>query len=437
MTFPPLKVSFYELMLRQLQDDGFHDVADQLVARTNLNPEMTGADNRLYELYKDNCGKIEESVKKPWQRIQVTPMPPIGPKEEHLQFSRITPSEKKNDGDDGVFSATHLVASRTVFQAVHKGMVRSVRFSPDGRFVVTGSADCSVKVFECSKMRTVGVQESGKEKDDLSMKPVVRSFVDHQGVVSATVFHPTKPSLITGAYDKMVKIWDLSKPSSQMKAQAVLPDVHPIRCLEIHPSGDFLFVGAGHSVIRLYDLTTLNCFTAFQIGDHHTGPLNDIRCTSDGRVMASAGQDGVVKIWDSVSNRVINTLKAPHGGTGVTSLRWSRSLRCLVTAGCDGRARMWDTRTGAELFTFGIGPRSCDYSRVTFCCHERYVAMATTNHQISDVAIFDAALGSPLTARLNAHDGASVMQIDGSPSDMTIVTGSDDNKFRYMDLERV
>lgn len=437
-TFDPVKVSFYELLLRQLQDDGFHDIADQLVGRTNLCPEMTGPDNRLFNLYQTNCNKDDETEKKRWTRPQITPMPPIGPREEHLVFNKIKPDEEKLN-DEGTFPSVHLVASRTVYQSVHKGMVRSVRFSPDGRFVATGSADCSVKVFECSKMRSVGLHglDNKGENTEASMKSVVRSFVDHQGVVSATVFHPTKPSLITGAYDKQIKIWDLSKPTSQMKPQAVLQDVHPVRCLEIHPSGDFLFVGGGHQVIRLYDLATLNCFTAFQVTDHHTGPINDIRCTSDGRVVASASQDGVVKLWDSVSNRVINNLEAPHGGTPVTQIRWSRNLRCFLTAGCDGRTRMWDSRTGKCLFALGIGPRSCDYSRATFCCHERYVAMATTNHQISDVAIYDAALGSPLTARLNAHDGASVMQLDGCHGEMSLVTGSDDNKFRYMDLERL
>eukprot|EP00397_Hematodinium_sp_SG-2012_P045903 GEMP01051699.1.p1 GENE.GEMP01051699.1~~GEMP01051699.1.p1 ORF type:complete len:445 (+),score=71.70 GEMP01051699.1:191-1525(+) len=438
--FAPLKVSFYELVLRQLQDDGFHEVADQLVARTNLQPELMGAENRLFDMYKNTCGQSQSDSNGTWKRLPVAPMPPIGPNEQHLNMLKRPhddSSSAKNDGGDGVFPSTQLIASRTVFQAVHKGMVRSVKFSPDGRFVATGSADCSVKVFECTKMRSVGMQEIGKDKDDLSMRPVVRSFIDHQGVVSATAFHPTKPSLITGAYDKTVKIWDLSKPSSQMKAQAVIGDVHPIRCLEIHPSGDFLYVGTSHSVIRLYDLATLNCFTAFQVGDHHTGAVNDIRCTSDGRVAASAGQDGTVKLWDAVSNRVINTLENPHGGTPVTSIRWSRNLRYLVTSGCDGRCRMWDSRTGAVLFAFGIGPRACDYSRTTFCCNEKYIAVANTNHQISDVAIFDAATGSPLTARLNAHDGAGVMQIDGSPVDDTLVTGSDDNKFRYMDLERI
>lgn len=83
---------------------------------------------------------------------------------------------------------------------------------------------------------------------------------------------------------------------------------------QVHPSGDYLYVGAGHPVIRLYDLTTMQCFTSSQHREHHQQIVNDLHCTSDGRVLASASGDGMVKLWDTTNQSIINSYEIPHGG---------------------------------------------------------------------------------------------------------------------------
>lgn len=47
-----------------------------------------------------------------------------------------------------------------------------------------------------------------------------------------------------------------------------MQDVHAVRCLNLHPCGDFLFVGTNHQAVRVYDLQTLKCFTAFDQASH-------------------------------------------------------------------------------------------------------------------------------------------------------------------------
>jgi len=265
-------------------------------------------------------------------------------------------------------------------------------------------------------------------------KPVVRTLHDHVLGISCLAFHPSNPTLFSGSLDKAVKIFDLTRPPGHKKAFSVLQDVHPVRSINIHPCGDFLCVGTAHQAIRLYDLQTLNCFTAFHQDHHHGDGINDVRCSSDGRVFASASSDGSIHLWDAVAHRVINRIPRAHSGAAVTSLRWNRSLKYLLSSGLDGRHRIWDVRQGKEVFVIGFGQRQCDFSTAVFAANERYVVGVNSNFKFADASLFDSQSGSPVFMKLGLHN-SPVRALDASPTDRTFMTGCDDEKGRYLSID--
>jgi WD40 repeat protein len=68
----------------------------------------------------------------------------------------------------------------------------------------------------------------------------------------------------------------------------------------------------------------------------------------DNRTLATAGGDGLVKLWDVATASEIKTLTGHK--RGVLALAWGAEGKTLVSGGVDGMLRLWDTDPSAPTF---------------------------------------------------------------------------------------
>ncbi|WP_424096331.1 hypothetical protein [Moorena producens] len=116
---------------------------------------------------------------------------------------------------------------------------------------------------------------------------------------------------------------------------------HQGKVYQMKFSGDGqLLASAGKDgIVRLWDVNT----GQVQELKGHKGLVWQMQFSQDDQLLASAGVDGMVRLWD-VNTGQVQALKGHQGW--VKQVEFSRDGQLLATAGVDGMVRLWDVNTG-------------------------------------------------------------------------------------------
>ncbi|OLP18488.1 hypothetical protein BST81_10415 [Leptolyngbya sp. 'hensonii'] len=109
--------------------------------------------------------------------------------------------------------------------------------------------------------------------------------------------------------------------------------------LRYHPQGKGLASAGNDGTIRLWKANG----RAIRVLEGHDSSVNDLRFTPDGTGLVSAGEDGTIRLWhlESGTNRVLQRL-----GEAVNSISFSPDGLQWVSAGADGVVRLWPLAGG-------------------------------------------------------------------------------------------
>ncbi|MEJ1934508.1 CHAT domain-containing protein [Nostoc sp. NIES-2111] len=169
----------------------------------------------------------------------------------------------------------------------------------------------------------------------------VRTFQAHSSPVISLSFSPDGKVLVSGSVNSTIKVWQLNDNSHQ--PIHIIPHAHmsEVLSLAISPDGQTLVSGGADRTIKLWDLTT-GMENIPHILEGHAGRVWCVAISPDGTKIASSSADYTVKIWDLKTGKILQTLTGHLGE--VRAVAFSPNGNLLASGGDDLEIRLWQVQ---------------------------------------------------------------------------------------------
>jgi len=262
------------------------------------------------------------------------------------------------------------------------GGVLSLAFSPDSRYLATGTGDGTVKIWDVASGRTLQALVSHRPivmrvafspdgrylamaGEDVTLLQAstwqeVRSFA-HSGACLA--FSRDSRLLATGGGDGKVRLWDVA---TGREIRNFPGDKFSVKAVALSPDGRYLAAGGIEGAVTLWNLATGGSIPARTGGPQ----VEAVAFSPAGGYLASGSRDRTVRLWDVESGRAVKTLTG-HAHW-VTALAFSPDGKYLVSGSWDNALKLWDVASGRELRT--LTGHSGGVMAVTFSPDSEYLA---------------------------------------------------------------
>jgi WD40 repeat protein/V8-like Glu-specific endopeptidase len=288
----------------------------------------------------------------------------------------------------------------------HTQRVNTLAFSPDGKTLASGSDDGTVRLWDVSGQRQVGV------------------LTGHTGVI-AVAFNRDGKTLASGSDDGTVRLWDV--PGQRQVGGLVVGHTGDVFTMAFSRDGKTLASGSGTSsdTVGLWDVAS-----GRQVGTLHTNGVFTVAFSRDAKTLASSGFG--TRLWDLASRQPRG---APLiGETGIAStLAFSRDGRTLASGSDDGTVRLWDLasrRPRSDPLTGHTGGNAGGVGSVAFSPDGKTLASGGGDET---VRLWDVASRRQVGPPLIGHTGG-VGSVAFSPDGKTLASGAGDDTVRLWNV---
>ena len=284
----------------------------------------------------------------------------------------------------------------------HKGSVNSVAISKDGNTIVSGSSDNSIRIW------------------DTKSGAMLRSLEGHKSYVNSVAISEDGNTIVSGSNDGSIKIWD-AKSGAMLRS--LEGHKYSVNSVAISEDGNTIVSGSDDSSIKIWDTKSGVMLKSLE---GHKGDVNSVAISKDGNTIVSGSGDKSIKIWDTKSGAMLRSLEGHKDS--VRSVAISEDGKSIVSGSWDKSIKIWDAKSGAMLRSLE-GHKSYVYS-VAISEDSKTIVSGSDDNSIK---IWDTKSGAILRS-LEGHKG-DVNSVAISKDGKTIVSGSKDGSIKEWSVD--
>ncbi len=208
-------------------------------------------------------------------------------------------------------------------RAGHEGLVTSLVFSEDGRFIASGHLDGAIHIWSL---------DTGDE---------LRVRLGHEGSVGAIQFSPDGAMLASGGMDATLKLWDMSTLELGEARRRLIRQPAGVGSLTFAREGVWLVTGHANRILRVHDVSSGRLIATLR---GHQAAVSYLTVSSDGNLLASGGQDRSVRLFDLQRRSEVKALEGHK--RAISSIAFFPDGRHAASVAMEDQLIVWDLETG-------------------------------------------------------------------------------------------
>lgn len=282
----------------------------------------------------------------------------------------------------------------------HKNTVKALAFTPDGSRLVSGSWDRTLRVW------------------NLALKKEERVFSGHKDYVLSVCISPDGRLAASGSRDGEVKVWEIDTGRERLAITAYRGAAWSL-CFT--PDGRYLVCGRGDGSVRVWNAADGKEKMSL---DGHRDAVMAVAVSADGHYVVSGGDDGTVRLWDLAKEKEVRRFEG-HNGI-VYSVGFDKEY--IIGGGKDS-VTIWDAQT-AKIYKTLDGHIASVLS-VAFSPWGRYILSGGAD---GTMRLWKTRGGMEMQ-RFSVHDSA-VHCVKFSPDGKYAASGGDDYNIQLWQVQR-
>jgi WD40 repeat protein len=330
----------------------------------------------------------------------------------------------------------------------HTAEVLTAKFSPDGAYIVTGSADgvarfwdvatgkmdksvstegrMNAVAFSPNGAMMIGGSDDGKARVwNIATRQELAILKGHDAAVLDVAISPNGKEALTASADGTACVWNIQTVDRRCASD---PDKHAILSAAFSPNGEFIAAGSSGGKVMLWDAATM---TQVDMPPPLQEEVTSVSFSPDGnRVVASSERYVIIwklKSWEEICKVDVGEI--------VQSAVFSPDGNRFVTASADNAAQVWDASDGHMV----SGPYRDNPNPLEERFRMRSVSYSPDGNRLVTASddgtarVWEIKLDLSAGEILEGHSGA-VRSVVFSSDGLRVITSSEDRTARIWDF---